>query len=728
MRTLAAIAVTLLQLAVAAAIAVAVAAAAAPFALPGCQSKCGELDIPYPFGTTDGCYRPGFKVTCDPKPGAGVAQRLKLGNNGDGPAVLEISVENSTVRVRSSTWFFAVGNTSMARLAVVPDGGPHPPYVLNPKRNRLVHIGCGFRVSLWRVAPGAERAFNTCYASCREDDLRKIRSSRCEGHGCCDVPIPAGGGLTSFSARFRWPGNNNTGCPKTSSPWIASGVTVAVVERRWWRDETNVFNLKMSMLAFGRASGAVAPAILDWVFDNNSTCTEVESTSDYGCVSKHSKCVDSTGSALGYVCKCSSGYQGNPYVRDGCQKPRRRLHLSAGIIFAMGVGIGMFLLLLAIVTIFATKSFKDRKARKMREYFFKQNRGLLLRQLVDKDIAERMIFSLEELEKATNKFDKTRILGGGGHGTVYKGILSNQHVVAIKMSKLVIQREIDGFINEVAILSQINHRNVVKLFGCCLETEVPLLVYEFIPNGTLYAHLHVDGPTSLPWKDRLRIAFEVATSLAYLHSSASMSIVHRDIKSSNILLDDRLTAKVSDFGASRGITIDESGVTTAVQGTYGYLDPEYYYTRRLTEKSDIYSYGVMLVELLTRKKPTTDMSQYDVSLVAHFIQLLSKDRLSEILDVQVIEEGEEEAKQVAAIAALCVQMKGNDRPTMRHVEMRLQGIQSPNNNFQSDPGVQGLLQIGRTTFEGSNNIVVHDNNSRRYSMEREILLSATLPR
>ncbi|CAO2207191.1 unnamed protein product [Urochloa humidicola] len=718
MRTLA-IAVTLLQLAVAADIAV--AAAAATIARPGCQSKCGQLDIPYPFGTTAGCYRPGFKVTCVPKPGAGVEPTLKLGNNGDGPEVLEISVTNSTVRIRSTTWFFAVGNTSMARLAIVPDGEPHPPYVLNPKLNRLVHIGCGFSVSLWAAAPGAELALNTCSASCRDDEPRKIRSTPCEGFGCCDVPIPAGGGLKSFSAQFRWLDDNITGCPRRTSPWIVSGATVAAVEKRWWRDRINVFNLKMSMLAFGKASEMVTPAILDWVFENSSTCAEAVRRSDSGCVSKHSKCIDSAGSALGYVCRCGRGFQGNPYVRDGC-------HLSAGIIFAMGVSIGIFLLLLAIVTIFAAKSFKDRKAKKIREYFFKQNRGLLLQQLVDKDIAERMIFSLEELEKATNKFDKARILGGGGHGTVYKGILSNQHVVAIKMSKLVIRREIDDFINEVAILSQINHRNVVKLFGCCLETEVPLLVYEFIPNGTLYAHLHVDGPTSLPWKDRLRIAFEVATSLAYLHSSASISIVHRDIKSSNILLDDRLTAKVSDFGASRGMTIDESGVTTAVQGTYGYLDPEYCYTRRLTEKSDVYSYGVMLVELLTRKKPTADMSQDGVSLVAHFIQLLSKDRLSEILDVQVIEEGGEEAKQVAAIAALCVQMKGDDRPKMRHVEMRLQGIQSPNNN-QSSPGVQGLqIGLSSTTFEGSNNIVVNDNNSRRFSMEREILMSATLPR
>lgn len=363
----------------------------------------------------------------------------------------------------------------------------------------------------------------------------------------------------------------------------------------------------------------------------------------------------------------------------------------------------------------------------MREYFFKQNHGLFLRQLVDKDIAEKMIFSLEELEEATNKFDVALVLGGGGHGTVYKGILSNQRVVAIKKSRAVVQKEIDEFINEVAILSQINHRNVVKLFGCCLETEVPLLVYEFISNGTLYAHLHVDDPKKpLVWKSRLRIAFEVASSLAYLHSAATTSVVHRDIKTTNILLDDQLVAKISDFGASRGISIDQAIVTTGIKGTRGYLDPEYFYTGRLTEKSDVYSYGVILVELLTRKKPSVYISPHGVSLVAHFIVLFNQDKLSEILDEQVAEEGKDEAKQVAKIAANCLRLKGQNRPTMRNVEMRLQRLQGSDINFS---GVEEhLTELHIPARVGGMGEAGYNYSSRQYSMEEEILLSASLER
>lgn len=400
--------------------------------------------------------------------------------------------------------------------------------------------------------------------------------------------------------------------------------------------------------------------------------------------------------------------------------------MISGISIAIGVGSGTVLLLLVLFGIIITRKHKQLKTKRLKQKFFKQNRGQLLQQLVGQraDIAERMIIPLEELEKATNKFDKARKLGDGGHGTVYKGILSDLHVVAIKKSKIAVQREIDEFINEVAILSQISHINVVKLFGCCLETEVPLLVYEFVSNRTLYHHLHVTEPKSLAWNDRLRIATEIAKAIAYLHSAVSIPIIHRDIKSTNILLDDTLTSKVSDFGASRHIPFDRTGITTKVQGTIGYMDPTYYYTRRLTDKSDVYSFGVVLIELLTRKKPFSYVSSEEEGLIAHFIDRLESGRLTEILDWQVIKEGEKQVEQVAILAATCVKMNPDQRPTMRQVEMALESIQSMEQVLDNVAGEKLVASIRRSHLERRS---VQDM-TRQYSLEEEYLLSSRYPR
>ncbi|BAH94708.1 Os09g0561000, partial [Oryza sativa Japonica Group] len=270
----------------------------------------------------------------------------------------------------------------------------------------------------------------------------------------------------------------------------------------------------------------------------------------------------------------------------------------------------------------------------------------------------------------------------------------------------------------------INHRNVVKLFGCCLETEVPLLVYEFISNGTLYHHLHVEGPTSLPWEDRLRIATETARSLTYLHSAVSFPIIHRDIKSHNILLDGSLTAKVSDFGASRCIPTEQNGVTTAIQGTLGYLDPIYYYTGRLTDKSDIYSFGVVLMELLTRKKPYSYRSAEDESLVAHFSTLHAQGNLGDILDAQVIEEGTKEVNDVATLAVACAKLKAEERPTMRQVEMTLESIrQEVLHSVSTKKSKELHVSWNHAISEGTNL-----ETTRQYSLEEEYLLSSRYPR
>ncbi|RLN40533.1 wall-associated receptor kinase 2-like [Panicum miliaceum] len=385
----------------------------------------------------------------------------------------------------------------------------------------------------------------------------------------------------------------------------------------------------------------------------------------------------------GFVCRCPPRTSGDHTQRGGCV-PAALTGSSVGI----GLGSGAGLILLVLVSIFVTKKIRHRRVRKLKQKFFSQNRGQLLHQLVSQraDIAERMIITLDELEKATNNFDRSREIGGGGHGTVYKGILSDLQVVAIKKSKITIQKEIDEFINKVAILSQINHRNIVRLLGCCLEKEVPLLVYEFISNGTLFHHLHVEGPTSIPWDSRLRIAAETAKALAYLHWLVSTPVIHRDIKSSNILLDDTITSKVSDFGASRYAPMDSTGLTTKVQVTIGYLDPSYFYTSRLTERSDVFSFGVILVELLTRKKPFSYLTSDGEGLVAHFVRLLGEGNVSQILDPQVIEEGGKEVQEVAMLAASCINLRAEERPTMREVGHALEGLQVSKNKGSMDPG------------------------------------------
>jgi serine/threonine protein kinase len=259
------------------------------------------------------------------------------------------------------------------------------------------------------------------------------------------------------------------------------------------------------------------------------------------------------------------------------------------------------------------KLVKKWKKIELKKKFFKRNGGLLLQQellAAEGWVQKTKIYSSKELEVATDRFNVNRILGQGGQGTVYKGMLADGRIVAVKKSMVVDEGKLEEFINEVVVLSQINHRNVVKLLGCCLETEVPLLVYEFIPNGNLYKYIHDQNEDFLlSWEMRLRIAIEVAGAISYLHSATSIPIYHRDIKSTNILLDEKYRAKVSDFGSSRSISIDQTHLTTLVQGTFGYLDPEYFQSSQFTEKSDVYSFGVVLVELISGQKPIFSVSQ-----------------------------------------------------------------------------------------------------------------------
>ncbi|KAK9096308.1 hypothetical protein Sjap_021805 [Stephania japonica] len=336
------------------------------------------------------------------------------------------------------------------------------------------------------------------------------------------------------------------------------------------------------------------------------------------------------------------------------------------------------MLFLLIVSSWIYWVFQKRKLIRLKEEFFLQNGGMLLQQhLTSCERSAEMIkiFTSEELRKATDNYHESHILGRGGFGTVYKGTLSDKRIVAIKKSKVIDKNQIEQFINEVFILSQINHRNVVKLLGCCLETEVPLLVYEYIENGTLYSHIHNEHQSFLSWHMRLRIATETAEALAYLHSFASQPIIHRDVKSTNILLNNRYTSKVSDFGASRLVASDQTQLSTLVQGTMGYLDPEYLHTSILTDKSDVYSFGVVLVELLTGKKVLCfKKPEEERNLAMFFVSTMKQNCLIEVLDVVVKEGGLDQIQEVANLAKRCLRLSGEERPSMKEVAMELEGL------------------------------------------------------
>ena len=251
-------------------------------------------------------------------------------------------------------------------------------------------------------------------------------------------------------------------------------------------------------------------------------------------------------------------------------------------------------------------------------------------------------------------------------------MLSDGTIVAVKKSNKIDQEVVSQFVNEVVILSQISHRHIVKLLGCFLETEVPLLVYEYVSNGSLWHHLH-DDPSGrmITWDNRLCIATGVAGALAYLHSYASTAIFHRDIKSSNILLDENYRAVVTDFGISRSVPIDKTHLTTLVGGTFGYLDPEYFQSGQLNDKSDVYAFGVVLAELLTGQKAVSS-DKSDEGLVIKFRSAIEENRLFEILDRIVADEGlDEEILAVAKLAKRCLKLNARKRPSMKEIAAEL---------------------------------------------------------
>ncbi|KAL2338720.1 hypothetical protein Fmac_013166 [Flemingia macrophylla] len=309
-------------------------------------------------------------------------------------------------------------------------------------------------------------------------------------------------------------------------------------------------------------------------------------------------------------------------------------------------------------------------------------------------------FGMNDIVKATDNFHASRILGEGGFGRVYSSILEDGMEVAVKVLKREDQHGDREFLAEVEMLSRLHHRNLVKLIGICTEDSHRCLVYELIPNGSVESHLHgVDRENSpLDWGVRMKIALGAARGLAYLHEDSSPRVIHRDFKSSNILLEGDFSPKVSDFGLARTATDEENKhISTRVMGTFGYVAPEYAMTGHLLVKSDVYSYGVVLLELLTGRKPV-DLSQSpgQENLVAWARPLLtSKEALEAIIDPSLgTDVPFDSVAKVAAIASMCVQAEVSNRPFMGEVVQALKLVGNECDEAKEEAGSRSSSQEG----------------------------------
>lgn len=367
---------------------------------------------------------------------------------------------------------------------------------------------------------------------------------------------------------------------------------------------------------------------------------------------------------------CSSSYTPGPgpSKHNHVVKKKERLELILGL----GIG-GTLLVLVAIIGILYCKKFKFvTQGAPLDSFALELEKGSTYFSVP--------LFSFSELAEATANFDQSKELGNGGFGIVYYGKLKDGREVAVKRLYEKSYKRLEQFMNEVHILTLLRHQNLVSLYGCtsqhCREL---LLVYEYVKNGTVADHLYGTKATSgsLPWLVRLRIAIETATALSYLHVS---DIIHRDVKTNNILLDSNLCVKVADFGLSRLFPTDVTHVSTAPQGTPGYLDPEYHQCYQLTDKSDVYSFGVVLIELIS-SLPAIDMERHrlEINLSNYAMNRIQRRAFDELVDPQLGFALDFKVRRmttmVAELAFQCLQHDKDFRPSMDEVLEVLKSIE-----------------------------------------------------
>ncbi|KAI9122404.1 hypothetical protein K1719_007093 [Acacia pycnantha] len=589
--------------------------------------NCGSLQIPYPLSTDPTCGDSSYSLHCDPK-----SKKLYFNTlNGSSYSVVRIMSSIQRLVVQPSSWL----SSSCVTQDMPVSGGlwlnQSLPFKITSS-NTVFLFNCSPRLL---VSPLNCTSSSLCHryleSSGHVDSKRAFQCTSVLGLCCTFV---AGGMPSAYKIRL-----HSSGCKAFRS----------------------ILHLDADKPAYQWEEGLE----IQWASPPEPLCRTQKDCSGASICSPAEK------NGV-FRCLCKGEYHWDPMAATCLKnKKKSKSHIS----LTVSIVVVIFFCLATVVAIILRRSWKlsyGSKQAKTIEDVIKSNSG---------ETPARM-FKLKEVMKMTNGFSKDRVLGNGGFGEVYRGELQDGTVVAVKKARLGNLKSIQQILNEVAILSQVNHKNLVRLLGCCVESEQPLMIYEYISNGTLHDHLHGRYSNFLEWKTRLKVAFQTAEALAYLHSAAHTPIYHRDVKSTNILLDDEFNTKVADFGLSRLANPGLSHVSTCAQGTLGYLDPEYYRNYQLTDKSDVYSYGVVLLELLTSQK-AIDFSreQDDVNLAVFVSQHASNGSIMELVDQRLLMSKEPADDKVktsiqlfSELALSCLREKKGERPSMNDIVQHLQCI------------------------------------------------------
>uniref|UniRef100_A0A0E0KV84 non-specific serine/threonine protein kinase n=1 Tax=Oryza punctata TaxID=4537 RepID=A0A0E0KV84_ORYPU len=338
------------------------------------------------------------------------------------------------------------------------------------------------------------------------------------------------------------------------------------------------------------------------------------------------------------------------------------------------------------------------------------------------------VFSYGQLRSATENFNSSNHLGEGGYGAVYKGKLTDGRVVAVKQLSQTSHQGKQQFATEIETISRVQHRNLVKLYGCCLEGKNPLLVYEYLENGSLDKALFGTEKLNIDWPARFEICLGIARGLAYLHEESSIRVVHRDIKASNVLLDANLNPKISDFGLAKLYDDKKTHVSTKVAGTFGYLAPEYAMRGRMTEKVDVFAFGVVLLETLAGRPNYDDALEEDKIYIFEWAwELYENNNPLGLVDPKLKEFNREEVLRAIRVALLCTQGSPHQRPPMSRVVMMLAGdLEAPEVVTKPSYITEWQLKGGNTSYMDSELAV--ELGAGRTSLAADLVAVLELPR